>query len=73
MPGNRCKCLIKDLSGEWDENVMEWTRVVMFGWEKKCQNKTFINLCIMVMKSAIWETRTVDKKEKNCVRRVDCI
>lgn len=61
----KCKCLIKDVTEEWDENVMEWNRVVMFGWEKKCQNKSFINLCVMLMKSAIWERRTVAKKEKN--------
>ena len=60
----KCKCLIKDVTEEWDENVMEWNRVVMFGWEKKCQNKSFINLCVMLMKSAIWERRTVAKKEK---------
>lgn len=60
----KCKCLIKNLSGDWDENEMEWNRVVMFGWEKKGQNKKFINLCIMLMKSAIWERRTVAKKEK---------
>lgn len=50
--------------GEWDENEIEWNRVVMLGWEKKCQNKMFINLCIMLMKSAIWERRIVAKKEK---------
>ncbi len=60
----KCKCLVKDLTVEWDETVIEWNRVVMFGWEKKCQNKTFINLCVMLMKSAIWERRTVAKKEK---------
>jgi len=60
----KCKCLVKELTEEWDENVMEWNRVVMFGWEKKCQNKSFINLCVMLMKSAIWERRTVAKKEK---------
>jgi len=60
----KCKCLIKDLTEEWDENGMEWNRVVMFGWGKKCQNKSFINLCVMLMKSAIWERRTVAKKEK---------
>ncbi len=44
----------------------------MFGWEKKCQNKTFINLCVMLMKSAIWERRTVAKKEKNSFECLDC-
>ncbi len=49
---------------EWDETIMEWNRVVMFGWENKCQNKTFINLCVMLMKIAICERRTVAKIEK---------
>ncbi len=60
----KCKCVIKDLTVEWDENGMEWNRVVMFGWEKKCRNKKFINLWVMLMKSAIWERRNVAKKEK---------
>lgn len=60
----KCKCVVKDLTVEWDENVIEWNRVVMFGWEKKCQNKKFINLWVMLMKSAIWERRIVAKKEK---------
>ncbi len=35
----------------------------MFGWEHKCQNKAFINLCY-ANENAIWERRTVAKKKK---------
>jgi len=38
----KCKCLIKDLTEEWDENGMEWNRVVMFGWGKKCQEELWL-------------------------------
>lgn len=60
----KCKGVISDLTLEWNENIVSWNRVVMLGWEKKCKNKMFINLWVMLMKSAIWERRIVAKKEK---------
>ncbi len=60
----KCKGLVKNLTVEWDETEWGWNRVGMFGWENKCQNKAFINLCVMLMKSAIWERRIVAKKKK---------
>ncbi len=31
---------IKDLTVEWDENGMEWNRVVMFGWKRNAETKS---------------------------------
>lgn len=59
-----CKVLIKGLLGDWDENETEWNRVVMLGWNKNNENKKIVNLCIMLMKNAMWERRIVAKKEK---------
>jgi len=56
--------LIEMLSGGLKEKIVEWNRVVMFGMEGKGKNKRFINLCVMLMKSAIWERRIIAKKEK---------
>lgn len=61
---NKCKEIIKELDEQWNENEIDWNRLVMFGWERKRQNMRFINLCVMLMKSAIWERRIVAKREK---------
>ncbi len=36
----KCKCVIKDLTVEWDENGMEWNRVVMFGGKRNAETKS---------------------------------
>ena len=60
----KCKKMIKGLIEDWDEEVIEWKRIVMFGWEENCQSKKFVNLLIMLIKNAVWERRNVAKKGK---------